>query len=571
TNGAPAGAAVTATTIEAAAGRTLPRLDVSNDSTAARWLASNLGRGPLAGAFRRGDFLVLVPRIGEEGYTPADERDGPARVRIMTAGHLASMVHGRFDCFRVVMGADRTPREKPSLFPITSARTAVDGLDDLRGVRTLRGVTHTPMVRRDGTVLDVPGYDDTTGFLYLPDRGLVVERVSEHPSRGEVDRARALLLEMVHDFDFVTPSDRANFLGTLASPLLRNALPGPFAGVVIEAPQRGSGKSLLAATYRILHGAVLRIDTPSSEAEFEKELGAIFDTTTAPVVHFDNVTGTLRSPVLAGVLTSETYGIRRLGASERIETVNDRLFIFTGNNLSLGGDLVRRMIHVRIDPGVPQPEMRTGFRIPDLKAWAEDHRGELLWALLTIVRAWYADGRPGLPSESRADTFAQVRESVGAMLRHAGIDGTFDAQETKPADDGEDSQEWATFLAAVHEVLGAGAWRARDVVDKTRRNDAFDNKDTATIRCSDLPGDLAPRHARYEDVAKSLGRWLANHRNQWAGGYRVIEAGEDRKGKSWRVETLQPSQACGFTGLEGFSEALTGGSSDRERVRGTNP
>lgn len=481
----------------------------------------------------------------------------------MTAGPLASMLHGQFDCYRTVTGADRQPRRKPSLFPITAARTAVDGLDDLRGVRLLRGVTHTPMLRRDGTVLDLPGYDDATGFLYLPDRGLAVPRVSDQPNRSEVGRARSFVLGMVCDFDFVTPSDLANFVGTLASPLLRHALSGPFAGVVIEAPQRGSGKSLLASLYRVTHGAVTRIETPPSEAEFEKELGAIFDTTTAPVIHFDNVTGTLRSPVLAGVLTSKTYGIRRLGSSERIETVNDRMFIFTGNNLSLGGDLARRMIHVRIDPGVPQPEMRTGFKITDLEGWAESHRGELLWALLTIARAWYADGRPGLPAEPRADTFAQVRESVGAMLSHAGFGGTFDAQETKPDDDGEDSQDWATFLTAVHAVFGTQKWRARDVVDKTRRSDAFDSDDTKSIRCSDLPGELPARHARFDDVSKSLGRWLANHRNQFAGGYRVVQDGSDKWGKFWRIETLEEAQSGGFTGLEGFSEALSGGSVTR--------
>jgi hypothetical protein len=30
----------------------------------------------------------------------------------------------------------------------------------------------------------------------------------------------------------------------------------------------------------------------------------------------------------------------------------------------------------------------------DLKSWAKEHRGELLAALLTLVRAWYGAGKP---------------------------------------------------------------------------------------------------------------------------------------------------------------------------------
>lgn len=114
--------------------------------------------------------------------------------------------------------------------------------------------------------------------------------------------------------------------------------------------------------------------------------------TTGPVVQFDNVSGTLRSSTMAGLLTSNVWDDRKLSVMDMARCANDRFWIIAGNNVALGGDLPRRSLRTVIDPGMPHPELRTGFEMEDLEVWARDRRGDLIAALLTLIRAWVVAG-----------------------------------------------------------------------------------------------------------------------------------------------------------------------------------
>src|SRR5690606_23658534 len=89
---------------------------------------------------------------------------GPAQIRPVTASSLASRITWIYRCHRT--NADG--QQKPALFPITAARVAVDVPDMLPHLRPLAGVTHTPLVRPDGTPLTQPRYDPETPPLPPP-------------------------------------------------------------------------------------------------------------------------------------------------------------------------------------------------------------------------------------------------------------------------------------------------------------------------------------------------------------------------------------------------------------------
>ncbi len=138
----------------------LPPVDVSNSAEAAGWLLAEIGRkdAPLAGLFQRGNGLVHVPRIGEDGYAPLtdddeDGVDGPAQVREVGVDRLRSEIQFRY----VVTKQDKSFGTVAALFPAEAAKTVANGLDHAVNLRLLRGVTHTPMLREDGSVLDSPG------------------------------------------------------------------------------------------------------------------------------------------------------------------------------------------------------------------------------------------------------------------------------------------------------------------------------------------------------------------------------------------------------------------------------
>jgi len=440
----------------------LADVDVTNSADALRWLRSEVGRNGLAGVFRRGWELVHTPRIGEDGYVPPPndhDNDGPAQVRRMSPLELAA----RVDAGYAVHAVTARGRVVPKVFPGEAAARAAATPDLLPRVKDLRSITHTPVIREDGTVLDEPGYDAQARILYLPDPTLDVRAVPEKPTRAEVREAGKLLLDMLADFPFITSHDRANYLGALLTPLLRPMVPPPYKLVVIGAPQRGSGKSLLAWVMRELHGGVFKSEFPTNDDERRKVITSTLDATSAPVVQFDNVTGVLKSSVLDGLLTSAEWSDRLLGASTMLTLRNDRLWVVTGNNVHIGGDLERRTLWVTINANMERPETRHDFRIADLEAWVQEHRGELLHALLTLIRAWVVAGKPTGQAPT-SDGFGHWIAVLRGVLDNArlgegvGVVGHEDS--VQHAADPED-EEWGTFLAAARRVCGSETWTAK--------------------------------------------------------------------------------------------------------------
>jgi hypothetical protein len=521
------------------------RLLVNNQASLSTWLRHELGRGKLAGIFWRGGKLVYTPCEGEDGYVPAHGKDddGPAQVRLVDKNQLASRCQYTYPCVKKVKDTETKEWKLiPGTFPPDAARVPVDVPDMLPNVRRLRGIVHTPVLRPDGTILEAPGYDPATGLLHLPEDGLRVPPVSAHPTEAEVKAAVDLIDEMLAGFNFVTESDRSNFIGLLLTPVLRTLLRPPYKLGAIGAPMPGSGKSLLASLLRIIHGGVFRSEVPTDEAEIRKQISTILDTTTGAVCQWDNATGLLKSSVLAGLLTSDSWGDRRLGGMQEVRAVNDRLWVITGNNLMLGGDLVRRTMWVTIDPKVPDPHLRTDFAIHGLESWAKIRRGELLHALLTMARAWLAAGAP-LAELERSDSYAGWTAGLGGLLAYVGIEGGFDRSITARQKVGADDTEWGDFLEAIHGLYGDSAWTVSELtsrIDKPSEPGWLIGKGTGPaphITSDALPGDLADKFNRNQSIGRALGKWLANREGRWAGGFVVRSAGTKQAGGlPWRIE-----------------------------------
>ena len=187
-------------------------------------------------------------------------------------------------------------------------------------------------------------------------------------------------------------------------PFLRLIIPPPWPLWLMNAHQPGSGKTLLSKIVRAVHGGIQRAALPSSDDEIRKQITSLLMTTAGQVVVWDNVVGLVKSAELANLLTSRKRTDRKLGESSDVTSTNDRLFVMTGNNIAIGGDLPRRCVWVSIDPGVPNPEMRTGFRLPDPDVWVTNHLSEVRGALLTLLRGWVKAGMPRIPSRAPTTT-----------------------------------------------------------------------------------------------------------------------------------------------------------------------
>jgi hypothetical protein len=91
-------------------------VDVRNGALAADWLRAELGRGQLAGIFRRDDLLVHTPRIGEDGYLPPEDLAlidaGPAQVRPITTVGVKSLIETRYQCWTIITVRDEKRASK---------------------------------------------------------------------------------------------------------------------------------------------------------------------------------------------------------------------------------------------------------------------------------------------------------------------------------------------------------------------------------------------------------------------------------------------------------------------------
>ena len=94
---------------------------------------------------------------------------------------------------------------------------------------------------------------------------------------------------------------------------------------------------------------------------------------------------------------------------------NDRLWVATGNNMVLGGDMDRRVVWVTIDPGVERPEDRDDFTIKDLAAHVARNRVPVLADLLTMLSAWDAAGRRSDPPPT-SDCFGAWIAAIRGVL-----------------------------------------------------------------------------------------------------------------------------------------------------------
>ena len=292
-----------------------PRVRITNAADFEDYLVAELGSGPTSGLFNRSRRLVHVPRIGEEGYVapPPDEgEDGPAQVRELDAVGLRFNL-GRQMYLYVRTDADHGVVDRHVQAPLSVCAGIVGSPGELRRLRLLDGVIHAPVLRRDGSLLVEPGYDEVTRLLYMPTTE--VPAVPDTPTDVELQAAADLVLDLFAEFPFVTEHDQANYLAELFLPLLRLVAPPPWPMFLHNAPDGGSGKTLLAQVTRAVHGGVIRYGITGDAEELRKALTSVMATTTGAAVIFDNVTSTIRSGVLAGMLTERIGSDRVLGAT----------------------------------------------------------------------------------------------------------------------------------------------------------------------------------------------------------------------------------------------------------------
>jgi hypothetical protein len=362
--------------------------------------------------------------------------------------------------------------------------------------------------------LQAPGYDPATGF-YLAS-SVHLDPVPDQPSIDQVHEARKFILHrLLADFPWSTPADRANHLALLVTPVLRHYTRSltPFA--LIDATMPASGKTILTAGPGMLYGQRV-LTWPDTDEELRKSITAVFLDQVGCVV-FDNLAeGTVvDSAVLAQLVTGKTWADRQLGSTRTLSAVNDRLWMATGNNLQIGGDMASRTVRVHLDPNMPQPEKRdqSRFGIPALDQWILKPRNQMtiIWHLLILVLDWIHHG-----GNRRRDLtmrqFTPWAHALGGFLAYHRIEGFLTNQHTV-TDIDEDETRWREFLAHWHTRHGNRRMTAAEL-----RHDA--EPDHIGGDDHDVwEGTFITTHTGRLPNAFSLGRLLTGQVGRWRGDF----------------------------------------------------
>ena len=184
------------------------------------------------------------------------------------------------------------------------------------------------------------------------------------------------------------------------------------------------------------------------------------------------------------------------------------------------------------------PGCGEAFHHDDLRAWVHAHRADLVWAALTLVRAWLAAGRPQ-PAVRPLGSYEAWSRVIGGILSHAGIAG---------------------FLGNLNEFYEAAntesaAWRSLVAVWW----DKYQDTPMTTAELLPLAREFDELEIGGKDEGgqrRSLGKKLAVQRDRVIGRYRIVTAGEHAKTLRWKFVRASDSSWGKLTKLTSIRPAI---------------
>lgn len=487
------------------------------------------------GMFQRGDCLVRWAISKQETVYGLRRPDGSALIKTIDPEHLLD----RFDQHIAwVRWNERAKSDQPASAPRDVALRLL-ARHGLWSFPVLVGVITAPTLRPDGSILSKPGYDPLTGLLYVEQQPC--PPLPDKPTRDDARKALDFLLsEVLAGFPFVEPYHRAAALSAILSVTVRHIL-RHIPLHAFTAPKAGSGKSLLADCIALIGtgrpAAVLALS--EDQGEMNKVITAILMQGDA-VVNIDNIE---RGEALAGreiskALTQEIYSGRVLGFSKTVNLASSCLWLATGNQLQVSGDMTRRVIPCEIDPECERPDEREFTR--DLYEWIPEHRPQLVAAALTVLRAYVVAGKPRQsikPLGGFEDWSKLVRSALVWLGEADPLTGRDSIEEADP-----ERGKLRTLLLAWHRAFSSlpttckeAVYKATPRIDPETREEVLESPELHEVLMEFFKDRGASPVSRY------LGEYLSQNARRVEAGARFEPVGEHKRAKLWQVKIVNPT------------------------------
>jgi hypothetical protein len=415
-------------------------------------------------------------------------------------------------------------------------------LDTAKRVLAMRGewnlphldaVVTAPIITMDGRILDEPGYDPGTKLLFLLDKHRQ-KRIPRAPTQEQVVDALNFLWHPFKDFPFVSLTDQSVLLSALLTAVVRPLLPTAPA-YLLAAPTAGSGKTLLIKCIASLMGEGMPSMMPptNNEEEIRKRVMAALREGKSTLV-FDNVVGHFDSATLCALLTAPIYSDRVLGASLNVTVTTNALFMASGNNVLLVGDLNRRFLTCTIDPRTDKAYRRTFAMNP--AEYVRQNRQEMVAAALTILQAYRTMGAPQAPDrtasfEEWSDTVRQAVMWVGKQTGRVFPDPCDSIDESYDQD--PEARKLQALLEAWYKNFGTQNIRVQDVIRKLP-NSGYYSCSGPEAELFDAVDEIGGERGNINP--RRLGRWIEKMKNRICAGKKFVLGPRIGGSNTWSVQ-----------------------------------
>lgn len=355
--------------------------------------------------------------------------DGRSRLEPVGPAQFRSRLERYGSVFVWRVGANGERVLKPATCPEESAKALLESRPACDRLPNVVMLSACPVLADDGdggSVLGAGWHKHSDGIFITG--GAI-------PTVVVLKEAIRSLANLVSDFDFASPGDRARALGSLIAPALRfgSWLKDPLPIDIGEADASQSGK-----TYRQKVVAAIYRETCNVVVQRSGGVGGLDESLSQklvdgrPFILLDNLRARLDSPYLESILTAPSTMPARVPHRGEIQ-VDPRAFVFqlTSNGVETTRDLANRAAIVRIRKR-PRAYVFQAFAEGDLHSHVTANQPYYLGCVFAVIQEWVLRGRQRT-AESRHDfrEWAQTLDWIVQNIFGAAplLDGHDDARE----------------------------------------------------------------------------------------------------------------------------------------------
>lgn len=439
---------------------------------------------------------------------------------------------------RVILGRlirfEKYDARKGEYVPCDAPKELCEAILSLGGewnLPKLRAILASPTIDpATGRIIETGGYDRETGILLDLPHTAQWQGVPENPTPEQCKVAAETLWHPFRDFPFVTPVDRGGWLACLLTADCRPLLPtAPAFG--LDATCAGTGKTLLAECAAIMAGGRYELMPPvgDDETETRKRLFAALRGGANTLIT-DNETRHVDSATLCAVLTTGELSDRVLGESNNVTVPTLALMILTGNNLTLVGDLSRRVIKITLDAGIERPWDRS-FDL-DPKEHVKTNRLHLVCSALTLLRGFHTAGAPR-PKGGRMASFEMWSDFIRGCVCWVAKNGWLDvADPVKSIESNFDADPDTNKLRALLVVWNKHFGSAGGTVAKAIKAAEGAPDGDLFAAMDEIGGERGKLNSR------RISRWIERHQGRIADGLKFVRGEVVRERITWHSESV---------------------------------